>query len=359
MQGHVAATAWRGDDQGDVILSAAYPIKHGKSIMGAVLLTRDADDIEAALVEVRFQVLTMFLVALGLTILLSSYLAGTIGRPLRRLANAAESIRQAKTRANAASIPDLSHRHDEIGELSLSLRDMTQALLERMDAIDRFAADVAHELKNPLTSLKSAVETVTIVRSEEDRAQLLGIIHHDIQRLDRLISDISSASRLDAELSRDEVGEVDLRQLLDELAAMHARGPGGALIIVLPGGGEAVVRGNESRLAQVFDNLISNALSFAPAGQPVAISLKHERRTVTAMVEDSGPGIPENRLEEIFERFYTERPQHEDYGRHSGLGLSIARQIVAAHNGSIFAENVRNTEGAVTGARFTVILEAV
>ena len=361
LRGRSGATAWE-EKGGDIILSAAAPVRYARQVMGAVMLTKDADDIEMTMIEVRVDVLNMFLVALSITILLSIYLAGVIGRPLRKLAIAAENIRQEKSRH--IDIPDLSSRHDEIGELSLALRDMTQALWDRMDSIEHFAADVAHEIKNPLTSLRSAVETVARVKNPQDRDRLMEIILHDVQRLDRLISDISSASRLDAELSRDEMGKVDLRRLLEYIAdtqqaplARAGENNEKSVRLDLPAHADISVYGNESRLVQVFQNLIVNALSFSP-GKPVAVRAAVEKKCVVIAVEDEGPGIPESKLETIFERFYSERPRHEDYGQHSGLGLSIAKQIVNAHGGEIFAENRYDAAGHVTGARFTVVLEA-
>lgn len=358
LKGRVSGTAWE-NRRGEIILTAAAPVKKGRDVLGSLLLTREADDIEMAMVEVRVDVIEMFLVALSLTIFVSMYLAGVIGRPLRRLAIAAEAIRQDKSRN--IDIPDLSRRHDEIGELSLALRDMTQALWDRMDSIEHFAADVAHEIKNPLTSLRSAVETVARVKNPQDRDRLMEIILHDVQRLDRLISDISNASRLDAELSRDEMGRVDLRHLLESLAALQrplrqsSENP--AVVLKLPDTRDLLVRGNEGRLGQVFENLITNALSFSP-GKSVVVSVTLEKKLVIVTVEDEGPGIPENKLETIFERFYSERPKHEDYGQHSGLGLSIAKQIVDAHGGEIFAENRYDATRRVIGARFVVVLEA-
>jgi two-component system sensor histidine kinase ChvG len=372
MEGDVSATAWQ-DDQGRIILTAAAPISKTEQQLGVVHLTREARGIEAAMAQVRIDILTVFCGALCITIFLSMYLAAVIGRPLKNLARAAEAIRLGQ--GKKVEIPDLTSRNDEIGELSEALRGMTQALWDRMDTIERFAADVSHEIKNPLTSLRSAVETIGIVKNQRDHDRLMEIIHHDVQRLDRLISDISSASRLDSELLRDEMGAVDLNMLLLKLADAHrvplARGrlQGGwadgdpeqgtdsVIRLSLPPDDQARVRGNEGRLAQVFDNLITNALSFSPPGSPVILTVTPDRGLVTVTVEDEGPGIPENKLETIFERFYTERPKHEDYGTHSGLGLSIARQIVRAHNGMIQAENIKDATGLVRGARFTVALE--
>jgi two-component system sensor histidine kinase ChvG len=250
---------------------------------------------------------------------------------------------------------------------------MTQALWDRMDTIERFAADVSHEIKNPLTSLRSAVETAAIVKNQKDREKLMGIIQHDVQRLDRLITDISNASRLDAELSRDEMENVDLYLLLHKLADAHknpmersglrdnftgrSADESPQIRLITNGTPPIFVRGNESRLAQVFENLISNALSFSPPRGLVTITLSLDKAYVRVTVDDQGPGIPENKLGAIFERFYSERPKHEAYGRHSGLGLSIAYQIVTAHGGRIWAENRQNNGDAVTGARFIVELD--
>jgi two-component system sensor histidine kinase ChvG len=365
LQGYVSATAWK-DKDGRMILTAAAPVQKIKQVMGVVMISRDGRDIDYAMARVRLEVLTVFLGALSITIFVSLYLAGTIASPLRKLATAAEEVRAGKARH--AAIPDLSRRHDEIGELSESLRAMTQALLDRMDTIERFAADVAHEIKNPLTSLRSAVETVAIIKDKKDQDRLMEIIQHDVQRLDRLITDISQASRLDAELSRDEMTLVDLRALLAQLVATHERPvvrfalaaqDKPSVMLVLPEAGGLHVRGNEGRLAQVFENLISNALSFSPASGTVTVRVVRERNQALIKVEDEGPGIPEGKLEAVFERFYSERPKHEAYGGHSGLGLSIAMQIISAHHGRIWAENIKDEDGKIKGARFTVMLEAV
>lgn len=372
LNGKVSASVWRMPD-GNILLSAAAPVQKIRQVIGGVLLTRDGRNIEQALTNVRRDVLRVFLGALAMTVLLSLYLSRVIGRPLKRLAVAAETVRIGKGGRNI-EIPDLSRRKDEIGELSVALREMTRALWDRMDSIERFAADVAHEIKNPLTSLRSAVETADRIDDPAKRDRLMKIILHDVQRLDRLISDISAASRLDAELFREELRPVDLGELLaqiadamrDPLARADARDAeeggeekcAGPVRLDLPEGGPVMVAGSEMRLAQVFRNLLGNALSFSPPDGIVQIGVRRERNTVIVTVEDRGPGIPEGKLETIFERFYSERPPHESYGGHSGLGLSIARQIVAAHGGTIRAENVRNENGAITGARFTVMLNA-
>lgn len=373
LTGHLSLSAWRGNGS-KVLLSAAAPIGNPDFPVGAVLLTRESHDIEEELAQVWLDILKIFGITLILTVTMSIYLSGVIARPLKRLARATEAVRRGQ--ASAQDIPDLSNRHDEIGELSLALRQMTQALWERMDSIERFAADVSHELKNPLTSLRSALETLEIVKTETDRRKLLDIIRHDLRRLDRLITDIAGASRLEAELSREKPGNIDLEILISRLMSAFAnplerkngleteerhRVATGMKSIILKKTAEdsetLSTWGLEGRLAQVFQNLLSNALSFSPEGGTVTITMRPAgSRAIAITVEDEGPGIPETRLETIFERFYSERPEHEAYGHHSGLGLSICRQIVTAHGGRIFAENIRNQRGEVKGARFTVIL---
>lgn len=369
LEGHVSGSAFRGPN-GKIILTAAAPVQKIRQVMGVIVLTREGKAIEQAMNQIRFEILTIFMGSLSVTIFLSLYLAGLIGRPLKKLARAAEQIRHGQNRQ--VEIPDLSHRRDEIGELSVALRAMTHALWDRMDTIEGFAADVSHEIKNPLTSLRSAVETAAIVKSQKDKDKLMEIIQHDVQRLDRLITDISNASRLDAELSRDEMTDLDIYLLLHKLADAHKNpmersglrdnftgrsADDSPQIRVLTNATPPIfVRGNETRLAQVFENLISNALSFSPEKGLVTITITVEKSNVRITVEDQGPGIPENKLGAIFERFYSERPKHEAYGRHSGLGLSIAHQIVTAHGGKIWAENIQNHGDSITGARFTVLL---
>ncbi|MCM2342927.1 MAG: sensor histidine kinase [Alphaproteobacteria bacterium] len=370
LEGHVSGSAFRGPN-GKIILSAAAPVQKIRQVMGVIVLTREGKAIEQAMNQIRFEILTIFMGSLSVTIFLSLYLAGLIGRPLKKLARAAEQIRHGQNRQ--IEIPDLSHRHDEIGELSLALRAMTHALWDRMDTIESFAADVSHEIKNPLTSLRSAVETAAIVKNQKDKDKLMEIIQHDVQRLDRLITDISNASRLDAELSRDEMVSLDIYLLLHKLADAHknpmersglrdnftgrSADDSPQIRVITQATPPIFVRGNETRLAQVFENLISNALSFSPEKGLVTITISVEKSNVRITVDDQGPGIPENKLKSIFERFYSERPKHEAYGRHSGLGLSIAHQIVSAHSGKIWAENLQNNGDTITGARFTVLLE--
>jgi two-component system sensor histidine kinase ChvG len=369
LKGVVSGTAWK-DKHSDIILTASAPVQKTRRLIGVVFLSRSGEEIQNAVDQMRFDVLTVFLGALSITIFLSMYLAGVIGRPLKKLARAAEAVRMGHGRQ--IDIPDLTHRNDEIGELSAALHDMTKALWDRMDTIERFAADVAHEIKNPLTSLRSAVETAAIVSDKPaDLKRLLNIMQHDVTRLNRLISDISNASRLDAELSREELMPINLNKLLHQLVDAQrvtleheqSKKPFGTTglppdkkLILNAGLGQTImVMGNEHRLAQVFENLLTNALSFSPPEGVVTISVAQEERIIVT-IEDQGPGIPDNKLEDIFERFYTERPSHEDYGKHSGLGLSIARQIVTSHSGLIYAENLRSSDGAIKGAKFTVIL---
>lgn len=370
LQGRVSSTAWvSGPHRRDIILSAAVPIQHLKQVLGVAYVTRDGTAIAESIRQMKLDIIKLFMVSLTITFILSVYLAAGIAQPLKRLARAADQVRRGLSRAE---IPDLTDRRDEIGDLSLALRDMTAALAARLDSIERFAADVAHELKNPLTSLRSAFETVQMVKDEKAKEKLTRIIIHDLQRLDRLISDISASSRLDAELSRENMGLVDLRPLLTQLAGSYAdplaRVSGNAqdnnarVVLDLPPNDQIlIVHGLEGRLAQVFRNLIDNALSFSPPDRPVRIGAARDPqyRRIRVTVRDEGPGIPEGKLAAIFDRFYSERPQGEAFGRHSGLGLSIAKQIVDAHKGSIYAENVTDETGARQGARFTVALNAL
>jgi two-component system sensor histidine kinase ChvG len=366
--GNITTHAW--NDQGRIVLTAAAPIQKVKQVLGVVLLTRDGAALEQKIADIRVDVFRVFLGALGITVMLSIYLSGIIGKPLQRLALAAESVRIGK--GTYVDIPDMSKRGDEIGELSLVLRDMTKALHDRMDTIERFAADVSHEIKNPLTSLRSAVETVSRIKDEDKRQKLMDVIHHDVQRLDRLISDISNASRLDAELSRDEMEKVDLYALMLRLQDAYKKPMSRVkksesksnddfektvIEVLFPQDKTFFIAGNEERLSQVFGNIISNALSFSPEDGKIKIIAKKENEDILISIEDQGTGIPENKIETIFDRFYTERPGHEAYGSHSGLGLSISKQIIDAHNGEIWAENILDQDNNVKGARFNVRLQ--
>ncbi len=345
-------------DEG-LILSVAVPVQRYKKVLGALMLSKESWDIDAAMYRVRLDILKMFGAALAVTVLLSVYLAGTIAQPLRQLAAAARRVRGGAHERHA--IPEFRGRSDEIGELAASLKEMTEALWQRMDAIEHFAADVAHEIKNPLTSIQSAVETLNRVSDPARRDKLMAIIADDIRRLDRLISDISAASRLDAELSRATPEPVRLDSLLQTLVEVNQLTRGVAaprLALDLAPDVPLVVRGLEGRLVQVFRNLIANAVSFSPPGGVITLGAAAADGAVTVTVEDQGPGIPEGKEKAIFDRFYTERPEGEKFGIHSGLGLSLSRQIVAAHGGTIRAENRRDEQGRVVGARFIVTLLA-
>jgi two-component system sensor histidine kinase ChvG len=333
------------------------PVQRYKEVLGAVMLSSVNGDIETELRNVRFELLRIFAVALLVTVLLSVYLASTIARPIHRLAEAAE---RAQGRGARIEIPDLTQRGDEIGDLSRSLREMTNALWMRMSAIESFASDVAHEIKNPLSSLRSAVETAVRISDPLKQQRLLAIILDDVERLSRLITDISDASRIDAELSRDVMGPIDLTGMLRALVDIHemTRAEGTAHVaLTLPERRRALaVQGIETRLSQVFLNLISNAVSFSPPGGDIQVRAREDGRAVVVTIEDDGPGIPPEKLTTIFDRFYTERPAAEKFGTHSGLGLSISKQIVEAHRGRIWAENRRDATGAICGARFLIRL---
>ncbi len=353
----------RTDPQDGLVLSVAVALQRYKQVLGAVMLSTSDHEIEEELRTVRLELLRIFGVTLLVTILLSLYLASTIAQPIRRLAAAAQ---RARGRGANIEIPNVTDRNDEIGELAGSLREMTAALRQRMSAIESFAADVAHEIKNPLSSLRSAVETVGRIDDPEKRRRLIGIIQDDVGRLDRLITDISAASRLDAELGRLEVSPTDLGEMLSALVDMHETTDSGdapRLMLELPadagGRGKALtVPGIESRLSQVFLNVIANAISFSPPGGTIRIRVARDGRAVLVTVDDDGPGIPEDKLTAIFDRFYSERPAGEKFGTHSGLGLSISHQIVEAHRGRVWAENRTDADGTVCGARFLIRLPA-
>ena len=350
------ASALRTLEGHRLILSVAVPVQRFKRVLGALMLSAFSDDIDAAVREVRLVILQISAAALAVTVLLSLFLARTIARPVRRLAEAAEHVRLGAGDA----IPDFSARNDEIGDLSRALREMTVALGERIDAIERFAADVAHEIKNPLTSLRSAVETAARVRDPAQQRQLMAIIGEDVQRLDRLISDISDASRLDAELARAGMAPVDIGAMLAVIVDVHrATGATPPLVLEAPPPGHLVVAGVEPRLVQVFENLIANARSFSPPEGEIWIAAARDDGWVVVTVDDQGPGIPPGKVEAIFERFYSERPAAEKFGTHSGLGLSISKHIVEAHGGTIRAENRGPDPARPEGARFLVRLPAL
>jgi two-component system sensor histidine kinase ChvG len=322
-----------------------------------VLLTREAREVDDSVLAVRLSILALFALALGLTVLLSWYLSLTIARPILRLATAAEGMREGRGRAGAVQ-EALLERSDEVGELARALSESARALWARMDAIEQFAADVAHEIKNPLSSIRSAIETLRRIDDPVKQRRLTAIIAEDVGRLDRLISDISDASRIDAELSRVAVERVDVAPILAALVEIDeaTRDDNDPRITLEVGGPVLVVQAVEGRLVQVLRNLIGNAQSFSPEGGRIALRAFEDGAMIEMVVEDDGPGIPEAKLEHIFDRFYSERPQGERFGQHSGLGLSISRQIVQALKGSIAAENRVDTSGKVLGARFVVRL---
>jgi two-component system, OmpR family, sensor histidine kinase ChvG len=357
LAGDTTAMIRRDPSTAGFVLSVAIPVQRYKQVLGALMLSTGSGEIEEELRTVRLELLRIFGVALAVTVLLSLYLAGTIARPIRRLAAAAE---RSRGRHSRVEIPDFTRRGDEIGDLSGSLREMTDELWQRMSAIERFAADVAHEIKNPLSSLKSAVETAVRIEDPATQRRLMAIILDDVERLDRLITDISDASRLDAELSRLELGPVDIAAMLEALVDVHeeTRADGRPrLVLDLPNRGRPlIVPGIETRLSQVFLNVIANAESFSPPDGEIRLTARHDGRAVLITVDDNGPGIPEDKLTSIFDRFYSERPAGEKFGTHSGLGLSISKQIVEAHRGMIWAENRRDGGGAVIGARFCIRL---
>jgi two-component system, OmpR family, sensor histidine kinase ChvG len=357
----------RVNPRGEVIVSVAVPVQRSRTIHGALMLSTQGDDIDQMVTAERLAILKVGGVASAVMMLLSLLLASTIAGPVRRLADSAERVRRRiKTRVE---IPDFTRRRDEIGHLSGALRDMTDALYNRIEAIEMFAADVAHELKNPLTSLRSAVETLPLARNENSRNRLLGVIEHDVKRLDRLISDISDASRLDAELQRQDMAPVDMRRLLTTLASVANETKLGHDVGVevrfekKSSGDTFSVPGHDSRLGQVISNLLSNAQSFSEPGNKVRINCRRVRSEIEIVVDDNGPGIRPDALERVFERFYTDRP-HQGFGQNSGLGLSISKQIIDAHGGRIWAENRPGPAGedgepTVAGARFVVRLPAL
>ncbi|MGI9483564.1 MAG: stimulus-sensing domain-containing protein [Hyphomicrobiales bacterium] len=362
----------------EVVVSVAVPIQRFYAVQGALVLTTKGGEIDETLTNERWHIIRMFLVAAIVAVLLSLLLAGTIAEPIRRLAGAAEKVRKGINKRE--EIPDFSHRRDEIGHLSGAFRDMTNALYNRIDAIEAFAADVSHELKNPLTSLRSAVESLGYVRDTDQRDRLVEIVKDDVKRLDRLITDISDASRLDAEMAREEFEPVDMRDLVETFVTLanETRREGQAVVTLrvesLPvhvkakggAGGSSNLpfstRGHDSRLGQVVHNLLANARSFSPVNSDVEVVLRRVAGQVEICVEDRGPGIPHENLDKVFNRFYTDRPEAH-FGMNSGLGLAISKQIIEAHRGRIWAENRLGNPGPdgeapIVGARFTIRLPA-
>ncbi len=340
-----------------LLVTVAVPVERDRHTVGIILLTREAREVDASLFAIRISILALFGLALGLTVLLSWYLSRTIARPILQLASAAAEMREGQGRTG--SVPRaLLVRGDEVGTLAVALADSAAALWHRMDAIERFAADVAHEIKNPLSSIRSAIETLRRIEDQTRQKQLLAIITDDVTRLDRLISDVADASRVDAELSRVVTERVDIAPILRTLKELQdaTRGDEEPWIDLDGPDSGLVVRGVEDRLVQVFRNIIANAESFSPPRGRVAITARESGGIIKITVDDDGPGIPDGKLEHIFDRFYSERPSEERFGQHSGLGLSISRQIVEALRGRITADNRRAPDGRVLGARFAVVL---
>ncbi len=360
LDGEPQATV-RNSESGDRVVSVSIPVRHVRQVLG--VLTLEAGDVDETLAAQRRALMPFALVALGVNLLGSLLMHLFVARPVMRLSAAADEVRLQRSRA--ISLPDLERRKDEIGDLARSLETMTAALSDRMDAIEAFAADVAHEIKNPLTSIRSALETLPLVRTDSQREKLTALLQQDVRRLDRLITDISNASRLDAELNRDRPRTVDLTVLLGEIVGVYEAGrkPGEAAVAFEPfAGGHAMVVGRDGPLGQVFRNLIDNARSFSPPDGTVRVSLARDdldgARPVRVRVDDDGPGVPPENLETIFERFYTSRPRGTAFGTNSGLGLSIVRQIVEAHGGRVWAINRTRPDGGVAGARLEVALPA-
>ncbi len=360
------ASVVRVNEEGELIVSVAVPIQRYRAVLGSLVLSTEGGDIDKIVRAERWAIFRVFLVAASVTVLLSLLLAGTIAGPVKRLARAAELVRRGGTKARI-EIPDLTERRDEIGYLSGSMREMTGALYARIDAIERFAADVAHELKNPLTSLRSAAETLPLAKDGAVRQRLLAIIEEDVKRLDRLISDISNASRLDAELAREEMEPVDVAKLLQAVTAVaRDTRPSDAGLIILDitetemGEDAYVVEGRDIRLGQVVRNLLDNAQSFSPPGGTINVYAKRDDDEIEIIIEDKGPGIPPQSLVKIFDRFHTDRPGADAFGKNSGLGLSISKQIIEAHSGDIWAENKisKDDDQHITGASFHVKLPA-
>jgi two-component system sensor histidine kinase ChvG len=361
------AAAVRRHEPNGLIISVALPVQHYRQVIGALMISTNGQKIEQAMRAIRLDILQIFTIALVVTILLSLYLAGTIARPINRLAAAAEKVRTGHGRH--VYIPDFTSRRDEIGELSRDLRGMTEALWQRMDAIEKFAADVSHEIKNPLTSLRSAVETVARIDDSEKQKQLMAIILDDVQRLDRLITDISDASRLDAELSRDIPAPVNLRHLLEALTEIEkdtALNLKLSIDLFLETGTDLTVSASEGRLGQVFLNIINNAISFSPPQTKITMRAERVIKSygdfIRVTIEDEGPGIPEENLASIFDRFYTDRSINVKKDKnilltHSGLGLSISKQIVEAADGRIWAENCYKNN-LISGAIIIIELPA-
>ncbi len=359
------------DEDGHQIVSLAVPIKRRNATLGALLLSTRPGEIDQILTRERWIFLSVATMALLTTLAASVQLTRSIAEPVRRLSAAADHVSQSISAR--AELPDYSLRRDEVGKMASAFRQMTSALYRRIEASEKFAADVAHELKNPLTAARSTAESMSYARTPEQREELVQQIQEELKRLNRLITDVANASRLDAELARQETEVLDLAkglkglvEVLDDIHGHHGRSVTLEVVPKPNGDSRHLVRGHEGRLGQVVTNLIDNAASFSPAGGKVAARIRTVDNEVELAVEDEGTGLPEDKLEKVFERFYSDRPQSDStIGKNSGLGLSITREIVNAHGGRIWAENRRGPAGRngepgpIVGARFVVRLPAV
>jgi two-component system, OmpR family, sensor histidine kinase ChvG len=345
--GKVSSVLRRRED-GVIVISVAAPIP-GFEQKNSVYLTADTRDLVRLVRRERMSSFQLFCLTLALTLLLSIFLSRTIARPLKRLAVAAERVRLGRGRDVA--VPRFLGRRDEIGELSRALSDMTQSLHSRMDATESFAADVSHELKNPLASMRGAVDVLQKTKDPNLQARLFSVLQHDMQRMQRLITDISDASRLDAELSRNHLERVDLAAMLRTLVEMYSASHAQLKFVMKFKQHSMLVPGIELRVGQVLRNILDNAVSFSPPGGQISLGLTRSHGLAHITIEDEGPGIPADNVEDIFKRFYSERPEAEDFGQHSGLGLAISKQIVEAHGGTLRAENI-----TPHGARFILTL---
>ncbi len=359
LQGAVNANVWQ-DDKKNIFLTASLPVQNLKNVMGAILIMRSGHSIENAVYDMQLTILKIFFLALLVSVSLSLYLSETICRPIVKLAKSVDTLKDGAWKCEA--IPDLSYRNDEIGKLSLTLRDMTKSLAERIEFIENFTADIAHELKNPLASISGAVETISIVNDKNKQKKLLKIISEDVKRMDILITDILLASKLDAEMENLQRKKVNVEKILKEIVKIYddyrhnSKNKNKILLRIDKKYHNYIVNAHELRLAQVIQNIISNAVSFSKPDDDIVINLFIEKIYVGISIENYGPPIPEDKLETIFNRFYTERPKQSDFGLNSGLGLSISKQIIDAHSGRIYAENIKDKNKKYLGVKFTILL---
>lgn len=354
--GDVVALYRFAPDRTPVISSAQKWTNSQNGEKFTLLTSYNAREITRTIRDERFTLSMIILITTMLTILLSLYLARTIASPLRLLARAAQRVRLG--RAREVVVPRLPERKDEIGMLARALSDMTSALRDKIDATEAFAADVSHEIKNPLASLRSAIEGMGNIKDEDLRRQLLKVAEDDVIRLDRLITDISEASRVDAQLTRTTFEPIDMGDMIDNLLIMRestGMDKGRDIAFARPQTGIAIVMGEGTRLERVLTNLLDNAISFSPENGLVQISATKNHNVIEITIADEGPGVPESEREMIFKRFHSMRPEQEGFGKHSGLGLAIARTIIAAHDGEIY---VQSREDGKNGACFKIKLPA-